>query len=84
MVADGSIDFVFSFDSLVHAEEDVIRSYLDQLGQKLRPDGVGFLHHSNLGEYARYFAFVEKLPGRRRVLEKLKLVERTGTFGRPA
>jgi 2-polyprenyl-3-methyl-5-hydroxy-6-metoxy-1,4-benzoquinol methylase len=80
VIADGSIDFVFSFDSLVHAEEDVIRSYLDQLGRKLRPDGIGFLHHSNLGEYARYFAFVERLPGRRRVFEKLKLVERNRHF----
>jgi ubiquinone/menaquinone biosynthesis C-methylase UbiE len=55
MVEDGSIDFVFSFDSLVHAEADVIAAYLRQLAQKLRPDGVGFIHHSNTGRYRRYF-----------------------------
>lgn len=51
MVADHSIDFVFSFDSLVHAEDDVIEAYLLQLSKKLKPNGVGFIHHSNIGEY---------------------------------
>ncbi len=51
MVKDGSVDFVFSFDSLVHAEMDVIDSYLQQFARKLKPDGTGFIHHSNLGEY---------------------------------
>ena len=36
MIADGSIDFVFSFDSLVHAEADVIETYLNQLARKLK------------------------------------------------
>ena len=51
MVADGSIDFAFSFDSLVHADADVVEAYLVQLATKLRPDGVAFLHHSNCGSY---------------------------------
>jgi SAM-dependent methyltransferase len=48
MVADESLDFVFSFDSLVHAEAHVLREYVLQLGRKLRPGGTGFIHHSNL------------------------------------
>lgn len=51
MIGDRSVDFVFSFDSLVHAEPDVIRAYLEQLAVKLKPDGRGFIHHSNLGQY---------------------------------
>jgi len=51
MVADGSLDLVFSFDSLVHVEAEVIGGYLSQLASKLKADGVAFLHHSNLGEY---------------------------------
>ena len=51
MVADESIDFAFSFDSLVHAEADVIGAYLEQLARKLKTDGIGFIHHSNLGQY---------------------------------
>lgn len=51
MVDDDSLDLVFSFDSLVHAEADVLGAYLDQLARKLKPDGIGFVHHSNIGEY---------------------------------
>jgi SAM-dependent methyltransferase len=51
MIEDDSIDLAFSFDSLVHAESDVIDAYLEQLARKLSPDGIGFLHHSNIGEY---------------------------------
>ena len=51
MIEDDSVDFVFSFDSLVHVEADVLEAYLEQLARKLRPDGVGFIHHSNIGHY---------------------------------
>jgi ubiquinone/menaquinone biosynthesis C-methylase UbiE len=51
MVADQSIGFAFSFDSLVHADADVIEAYLNQLASKLKPDGVGFFHHSNIGSF---------------------------------
>lgn len=47
MVADGSLDFVFSWDSLVHADADIIEAYVQQLAAKLSPNGVAFLHHSN-------------------------------------
>ena len=56
MIADESIDFVFSFDSLVHAESDVLEVYLKQIGKKLRSNGAGFIHHSNLGMYAELVA----------------------------
>jgi len=49
MIPDHSIDFAFSFDSLVHAEADVIEAYIDQLATKLRPNAIGFIHHSNIG-----------------------------------
>jgi ubiquinone/menaquinone biosynthesis C-methylase UbiE len=49
MISDASVDFVFSFDSLVHAEADVIESYLTELSRVFSPDGIGFIHHSNLG-----------------------------------
>ena len=62
MVPDDSIDFVFSYDSLVHAEKDVIRAYLEQLPAKLKPNGVGFIHHSNAGQYDTYFKWVRGIP----------------------
>jgi SAM-dependent methyltransferase len=57
MVPAKSIDFVFSYDSLVHAEAHVLESYLRQLAEKLAADGVGFIHHSNLA------AIVPPTPG---------------------
>jgi hypothetical protein len=41
------LDFVFSFDSLVHVELDVLDGYVKQIIQKLNKTGVAFLHHSN-------------------------------------
>lgn len=64
-VRDDSIDFAFSFDSLVHAEREVLEGYLTQLARKLTPDGIGFIHHSNLGAYpgrVRLLRYYERLP----------------------
>lgn len=47
---DGSFDLVFSFDSLVHAEIDVLENYVPQILRKLAPYGRAFIHHSNLAE----------------------------------
>jgi 2-polyprenyl-3-methyl-5-hydroxy-6-metoxy-1,4-benzoquinol methylase len=46
-------DVIFSFDSLVHSEIDIIDAYLAQMAGLLAPDGVGFLHHSNMAEYMK-------------------------------
>lgn len=54
MIPDNSIDFIFSFDSLVHAEDKVISAYVSQFARKLKRNGAAFVHHSNLGEYSSY------------------------------
>lgn len=46
-VEDGTIDFIFSFFSLVHADNATMRSYMFEMADKLRPNGVAFIHHSN-------------------------------------
>lgn len=74
MIPDGSIDFIFSFDSLVHTPREIVTAYLRQLADKLKDDGTGFIHHSNLGEYASSIA--ERLPRRaRKFLTKAKILE---------
>lgn len=52
-VPDGWADLVFSFDSLVHADRGALSGYLGELARVLAPDGVAFLHHSNLAECGR-------------------------------
>ncbi len=51
MIAENSIDFVFSFDSLVHVEADVIDAYLAEFARVLSPTGTAFIHHSNFGAH---------------------------------
>lgn len=61
MVRDASVDFVFSFDSLVHAEDETIKKYVAQLSSKLTRNDVAFIHHSNLGEYKTFFSLLRRL-----------------------
>lgn len=68
-VEDKSIDFAFTFDSLVHVDAEVIGSYLRALARKLTPDGVGFFHHSNAGAYREIAALARRTP--QRVLRRL-------------
>lgn len=49
---DETVQFVFSFDSLVHVEQEVMDGYLAELARVLSADGVAFLHHSNMAAYA--------------------------------
>jgi hypothetical protein len=51
MIPDGEIDFIFSFDSLVHVRRETIEAYLRQFPAKLTSNGVAFIHHSNLGQF---------------------------------
>ena len=51
-VLDNSIDFAFSFDSLVHAEAEVLCSYISELKRVLVPGGRAFIHHSNVAGLA--------------------------------
>jgi SAM-dependent methyltransferase len=75
MVADGSVDFAFSFDSLVHVEADAIEGYLTELARVLKPDGVAFIHHSNFGTYQRSTRALAPLQP---TLDRLPTVARAG------
>ncbi|MFC2113205.1 class I SAM-dependent methyltransferase [Bacteroidota bacterium] len=78
MFEDDSIDFVFSFDSLVHADESVLESYVSQISRKLKMGGIAFLHHSNLGNYSNYIKlekFVRKIPKFRGLLFYLGIID---------
>ena len=73
-VADASIDFIFSFDSLVHVDQETIAAYLREFRRVLKPEGAAFIHHSNLGGssgIARQFRKVPKVGGAFRRLHVL-------------
>jgi SAM-dependent methyltransferase len=75
MVRDSSIDFAFSYDSLVHVESETLDGYLSELARVLKPEGVAFLHHSNYGTYQRSAHRLEPLQG---VFDRLPSVVRAG------
>lgn len=52
MVPSDSVDLAVSWDSLVHVEHETLRAYIQQLARVLKPGGVAFVHHSNLGVHA--------------------------------
>ncbi|MGA2700834.1 MAG: class I SAM-dependent methyltransferase [Isosphaeraceae bacterium] len=67
-VADESVSLVYSFDSMVHFDSDVVREYLKESHRVLKPGGSGFIHHSNYtGDPAGEFM---KAPGWRNFMSK--------------
>ncbi len=50
-VADHSVDFIFSFYSLVGSDKETITGYLREFNRVMSDDGVAFIHHSNAGMY---------------------------------
>ncbi len=50
-VANNQVDFIFSYHSLVHADDATMEKYVSEIAGKLTANGVAFLHHSNAGEY---------------------------------
>ena len=76
MIPDNSVDFVFSFDSLVHADESVMNGYLSQLPRILKSDGAAFFHHSNLGEYQAIYSKIRKIPKLEGLLMQLGILEK--------
>jgi SAM-dependent methyltransferase len=75
MISDSSVDFVFSFDSLVHADESVMKAYLCQFQRILSNDGVAFIHHSNLGEYNNLYSRIRSVPKLEGLLSQLGILE---------
>ncbi|HUO11021.1 MAG TPA: class I SAM-dependent methyltransferase [Phycisphaerae bacterium] len=43
------LTFIYSFDSVVHFEIDLIRRYLVEFHRVMRPGATAFIHHSNVG-----------------------------------
>lgn len=75
-VEDESVDFVFSFETLVLVEADVLSDYLQELRRVLKPNATAFLHHSNIGVYPYYFRFKDMVPKKwRRPLKRAGLLD---------
>ena len=47
-LADGSLDFVASFDVFVHFEPRLVHWYLRQIARLLKPGGIGLIHYASV------------------------------------
>ena len=45
-VKDGSVDFLWSYDSFVHMDPDTIAAYLSEARRVLKPGGKAIIHHA--------------------------------------
>lgn len=58
-LADESVSFVYSWDSMVHFDKRVVRDYVHEFARVLAPGGTGFVHHSNHGAFSDHAVFTE-------------------------
>ncbi len=75
MLPTASVDFIFCFDSLVHADESTMKAYLSQMNRVLKDEGSVFIHHSNLGAYYSNLR-IQKFPKVERLLRQLMILEK--------
>ena len=55
-IENGSVTFIYSWDSMVHFDLDIVKSYIVEFSRILRPGGFGFIHHSNYSAHkGRYW-----------------------------
>jgi len=60
-VADGSVDFVWSYDAFVHMDADVIDHYFRELRRVLKPGGKASIHHAGRKHVFLWFVFLRDL-----------------------
>jgi len=85
MIPDNTVDFIFSFDSLVHVEDTIISAYISQFSRKLKQNGVAFIHHSNLGEYSNNLKMqltISRIPKLIGTLTRLGIIDNVRYQGR--
>jgi len=81
-VEDGTVDFVWSYDSFVHMEADTIEAYLREFARVLRPGGKAVIHHAGRKNAMLPLGFMIRLGSVSRYVYKLLSMKRD-TMGRP-
>jgi len=78
-VQSSSVDFVFSYDSFVHMEADVVSSYLCEMRRVLKKGGKALIHHSGRRHSALWlWRFLEPLGKIGRMLYMVPSMGRIG------
>ncbi len=59
-IRDDQIDFIWSYDSFVHMEKDVIESYFKEFNRILKLNGKAVIHHAARRHMALKFRFLRR------------------------
>ena len=73
MIQDNTISAIYCWDSAVHFDKIILKSYIHEFYRVLRFGGRGFIHHSNLGDNAD--KNIKKNPGWRSNMNKESFAE---------
>lgn len=84
-VPDTSVDFVWSFDSFVHMEADVVGGYLSEFARVLKPGGEFVIHHADKRDWSlRAVPLTRRSGGAGRVAQRILSQGRLRDSGRRA
>ena len=59
-ILDSSVDFVWSYDSFVHMESDVILAYFREIQRVLKPSGRAVIHHAGRNHKTLWLGFLRQ------------------------
>lgn len=85
MIPDGTVDFIFSYDSLICVGDAIMSAYISQFSRKLKKNGVAFIEHSNVEEYSNNLKLqsrISRIPKLLGILVRLGILERILLYGR--
>lgn len=63
-IQDSSVDFIWSFDSFVHMEKDVIAAYFKEFSKVLKIGGRAVIHHAGRKNFTLCLSFLPGLFGK--------------------
>jgi ubiquinone/menaquinone biosynthesis C-methylase UbiE len=80
-VDENSVDFIWSYDSFVHMENDVIESYFNEFSRIMKSGGCAVIHHAGRRNFAIKFRFMKKIGSRGKALYNLISIGNGGWDG---
>lgn len=60
-IEDSSIDFVWSYDTFVHIDKNIIDSYLSEIYRVLHSGGCAIIHHPGRNHFFLFLGFIRHL-----------------------
>ena len=80
-IDDDTIDFVWSYDSFVHMEHDVVESYCQDFSRILRKGGKAVIHHAGRNDMFLRLGFLKRWKTGRKAYQMISMNKLSGEDG---